>query len=209
MTVKPPETLAARGLGAAALWVKADPALVSSAYEKIGFSMPAKGKWKDDERQLVADWIAALAWSNPAKASAKLSEWRAADPQSPDSYWAVTRIILEAPLSFAGGEAAKTKTAIAEIKRALDAARARLDAKVRAAPKKRRTAADEEENIRILAVRQTLRRAEFLMATHDKGEAAFADFADADVNPFVDGSGTLYRPNDDLTHFMVSGLEII
>ena len=188
----PEASIAERGLSAAALWDKADPAAVSLAYENLHFSMPAQGKWNSDDRLFMVDWITALFWTDPARAAAKLAEWRIADPQPLDSAWAARQLVLETQILSNIGKVSQNMSAIAATLAALDAATERVAVRARTNPKKRMSDADFDEHARIDAVRKIARRAEFVLAAHEKGDAAFADFADLAVNPFVDGSGTLF-----------------
>ncbi len=180
------------GLNASLLWQKGNPADVSAAFDKVGFAIPEKGALGTIERRFLSDWIVALTWSDPARAAAKLAEWEKADPVADFSDWWRQRLVLATRIKLESNQLDEARKRVEASQLAIRAAiLAQIDTEKLKAKSERR-AVNDRELWRLRAVEAAVRRAQFLVDAREKGEAVFPAYAPASVNPFVDGSGSVF-----------------
>jgi TonB family protein len=86
-----------------AMWPKGDAKAIADAYEEL-----ARGtigpKTVDSHRWILAEWITALVFHDPAKAAIVLAQWEADDPLPLESPWSGYRTYLRALQLLALGQ---------------------------------------------------------------------------------------------------------
>jgi TonB family protein len=187
MPVQPSRQL----LVAVEAWKEADAARAAAAYAAARPG-PLSAKRADaTDRQFISDWIVALTYSNPVAAQAKLDEWNAADPQTDMlSEEALRRLVHQTRIALRTSAVDAAAQAVATRRRLLDEKRAALTLAASQARKagKRVSDAGFGQSVSLGQAEQILRASEFLVATSQRGEAAFAEFSGA-ANPFRRSSG--------------------
>ncbi len=192
IVTSPSDPVYEAGLKAAQLWQKGNPADVAAAYEKAGIAFPTKGALRDVERRFLSDWIVALTWSDPARAEAKLAEWDKTDAVPEFSDWWVKRLVLATRIKLEAGQLDEAQRLIGLSQLSIRAAILDQVAKEKLRAKSDHRAVNDRELWRLRAVETAIRRAQFLVDARAKGEAAFPAYAAANVNPFVDGTGSVF-----------------
>lgn len=158
--------------------------------------------------KLMGDWVLASSYADPAAAQILMDRWTEAAPiHDPADNFAIERQILQTRIWLRSGK-------LAEAKQALAATQAKIDAEIKTewaayeAKGKKRRYYDMPYSVSLLnAARIKLRLAEFLIATHERGEAAFSDFAGSSASPFFNTPSKLFIHSDIKLNCAAAGLE--
>ena len=183
---------------ASSKWADGHPDKAITLLEEAVGRYTFKGVNGHYEHVVLADLITALSYSDLARAQARYDAWVKAFPVSPTKTPLDTlRLPLRTRMLVLQGKGAEARAFVSGEGATRDAMRANHQAKIAAeiaAKTRKKTEYRYEDTVFERTMRgysDAIRQSEFILESHERGEAAFADFTPQGRNPFFETTSSL------------------